>query len=163
MIHPNLGRGLLAGVGIGAAVEARRGAVALELALETGKRGDRDDHLRALVCELTGAEDATLVNNNAAAVLLTLNTLAGHGGGAVVSRGELIEIGGGVRMPGNMARAGGRVVEGGTADREHGEERKAGVRRGGGPGGRQGPAPHDPGGGGFRCTADRGRHDEPDA
>ncbi|HMK66915.1 MAG TPA: L-seryl-tRNA(Sec) selenium transferase, partial [Stellaceae bacterium] len=104
-----------------AATTAMRRAVALEFDLGGGKRGERDDVVRGLLCELTGAEDATVVNNNAAAVLLALNTLS-RGRDTVVSRGELIEIGGAFRMPEIMARAGARLLEIGTTNRTHAKD-----------------------------------------
>jgi L-seryl-tRNA(Ser) seleniumtransferase len=125
IIHTNLGRSPLADAAIDAIRAIAGGYSTLEFDMGSGKRGSRMVHAESLLCRLTGAEAALVVTNNAAAVLLVLTALAGpsreypQGRGVIISRGQLIEIGGGFRVPDVMAQSGARLVEVGTTNRTH--------------------------------------------
>lgn len=118
IIHTNLGRAPLAAEALEAITRVAAGYATLEYDVDAGTRGDRHAHAVGLLLALTGAEDALVVNNNAAAILLALTALA-KGREVIVSRGELIEIGGGFRVPELLEQSGARLVEVGTTNRTH--------------------------------------------
>lgn len=118
VLHTNLGRSPLAGAALDAIKAVAASYSNLELSLESGRRSSRYDHVEELLCRLTGAEAALVVNNNAGAVFLALNTLA-RGKEVIVSRGELVEIGGSFRLPEVMASSGAAIAEIGTTNRSY--------------------------------------------
>jgi L-seryl-tRNA(Ser) seleniumtransferase len=126
LVHTNLGRAPLADAALARVAEVGAGYSNLEYDLEAGERGSRQVHLAGLLRRLTGAEAALVVNNNAAAVLLALAALA-EGRDVVVSRGELIEIGDGFRIPDVLARSGARLVEVGTTNRTRAVDYEAAI------------------------------------
>jgi len=126
IVHTNLGRAPLPEAALRRAIESARGYSNLELDLTSGTRGSRQDHVAALLRRLTGAEASLVVNNNAAALLLALAALA-DGREVVVSRGELIEIGDGFRIPEVLERSGARLVEVGTTNRTRAADYEAAV------------------------------------
>ncbi len=117
IVHTNLGRAPLSAPARAAVARAAGGYTNLELDLDTGRRGSRQVHVATLLRELTGAEDGIAVNNGAGAALLAVAALAGAGGNVIVSRGQLVEIGGGFRIPEVIEQAGAWLVEVGTTNR----------------------------------------------
>ncbi len=131
IVHTNLGRAPLAAAAREAVTAAAAGYSNLELDLAGGGRGSRHAHVEGLLCELTGAEAAIVVNNGAAAVLLAVAALAGPGRSVVVSRGQLVEIGGGFRIPDVVAQSGARLTEVGTTNRTRRVDYERALVRGG--------------------------------
>ena len=132
VLHTNLGRAPLAASAIDRIGEVSRGYSTLEYDLAAGRRGRREVHAERLLCRLTGAESAVVVNNNAAATLIVLAALAA-GREVIVSRGELVEIGGGFRVPDVMAQSGAVLREVGTTNRTRRERLRRSARRSDGP------------------------------
>lgn len=118
IIHTNLGRAPLSAAALAAVQRVAAGYSTLEYNLDAGGRGSRHDHARRLLCELTGAEDAMVVNNNAAAVYLALSALC-QGREVLISRSQLVEIGGGFRIPDVLRQSGAQLIEVGTTNRTH--------------------------------------------
>jgi L-seryl-tRNA(Ser) seleniumtransferase len=131
ILHTNLGRAPLAASAREAVAHAAEGYSNLELDLESGERGSRHAHLAALLCELTGAEDAIVVNNGAGAVLLAAAALAGPGRAIVVARGQLVEIGGGFRIPEVIVQSGAQLIEVGTTNRTRLDDYERALREAG--------------------------------
>ncbi|MEK7403165.1 MAG: L-seryl-tRNA(Sec) selenium transferase [Gemmatimonadota bacterium] len=129
VLHTNLGRAPLAGAAIHAITRTAGGYTNLEYDIERGARGSRYDHCASLLCELTGAGGALVVNNTAAALVLALNTLA-NGRAVIISRGELVEIGGSFRVPDIMERSGAHLHEVGTTNRTHRADYESAINSG---------------------------------
>jgi L-seryl-tRNA(Ser) seleniumtransferase len=126
VLHTNLGRAPLAPEAIAAVAEVAAGYCNLEIDLATGRRGSRTQAIETLLCELTGAEAALAVNNGAAAILLALSALS-NGGEVIISRGELVEIGGGFRVPDVIRQGGARLVEVGATNKTRLEDYRAAI------------------------------------
>lgn len=127
VIHTNLGRVPLARAAAAAVAQAAQGYASLEMDMASGRRGARDEHVRGALAELTGAQDALVVNNGAAAILLAVAAVAGPGRRVAVSRGQLVEIGGGFRVPDIVVQAGAELVEVGTTNRTRLEDYRQAV------------------------------------
>jgi L-seryl-tRNA(Ser) seleniumtransferase len=126
VVHTNLGRSILPKAAVAAVMEVASGYSNTEFDVENGKRGSRHDHIEKLLCRLTGAEAAMVVNNNAAAVLLALSALA-KGKEVIISRGQLVEIGGSFRIPDVMRQSGAKLMEVGSTNKTRIEDFKSAI------------------------------------